>query len=36
MVASYGLGHCLRMTVGTDDENRRVVAALAEFMGVQS
>lgn len=35
MVASYGLGHCLRLTVGTEDENRRVVAALAELMGVQ-
>lgn len=35
MVASYGLAHCLRLTVGTEDENRRVVAALAEFMGAQ-
>lgn len=33
MVGSYGLGHCLRMTVGTEDENRRVVSALAEFVG---
>jgi histidinol-phosphate aminotransferase len=33
-VGSYGLGHCLRMTIGTEDENRRVVAALSEFMGV--
>lgn len=32
MVASYGLGDCLRLTVGTEDENRRVVAALAEFV----
>ncbi|MGD9783185.1 MAG: histidinol-phosphate transaminase [Hyphomicrobiaceae bacterium] len=33
MVGAYGLGHCLRMTIGTEEENRRVVAALAEFMG---
>ena len=33
MVGSYGLGHCLRMTIGTEDENRRVVTALGEFMG---
>jgi histidinol-phosphate aminotransferase len=32
-VAAYGLPNCLRMTVGTEDDNRRVVAALAEFMG---
>ncbi len=36
MVGSYGLGHCLRMTIGTEDENRRVVAALAEFKGAKS
>ncbi|MGD9671749.1 MAG: histidinol-phosphate transaminase [Hyphomicrobiaceae bacterium] len=35
MVGSYGLGHCLRMTVGTEEENRRVVAALAEFTGAR-
>lgn len=33
MVASYGLGDCLRLTIGSEDENRRVVAALAEFVG---
>ena len=36
MVGGYGLGHCLRMTVGTEDENGRVVAALAEFIGARS
>ncbi|MCB1528386.1 MAG: histidinol-phosphate transaminase [Hyphomicrobiaceae bacterium] len=33
MVGAYGLGHCLRMTIGTEDENRRVIAALSQFMG---
>jgi histidinol-phosphate aminotransferase len=32
-VAAYGLPNCLRMTIGTEDDNRRVVAALTEFMG---
>jgi len=32
-VAAYGLPACLRMTIGTADDNRAVVAALAEFMG---
>lgn len=32
-VTNYGLPHCLRLTIGTEDANRRVVAALAEFMG---
>ena len=36
MVGSYGLGQCLRMTIGSEDENRRVVAALAEFTGARS
>lgn len=31
-VAPYGLGDALRMTVGKDDENRRLVEALREFM----
>jgi histidinol-phosphate aminotransferase len=31
-VASYGLPNALRMTIGTEDENRRTVALLAEFM----
>ncbi len=34
MVGSYGLGACLRMTIGTEDENRRVVAALTEFLAI--
>jgi histidinol-phosphate aminotransferase len=32
-VASYGLPDCLRLTVGTAEENRAIVAALAEFRG---
>jgi histidinol-phosphate aminotransferase len=32
-VTNYGLPHCLRLTVGTEDANRRVVAALGEFLG---
>ena len=32
-VAAYGLPGALRMTIGTEDDNRRVVAALAQFMG---
>lgn len=28
-----GLGHCLRLTIGLEDDNRRVVEALAEFAG---
>jgi histidinol-phosphate aminotransferase len=35
-VVSYGLPDCLRMTVGTEEANRLVVAALAEFMGKQA
>jgi histidinol-phosphate aminotransferase len=31
-VANYGLPHCLRLTVGPDTANRRVVDALTEFM----
>lgn len=30
---NYGLGHALRMTVGTEEANRLAVAALREFMG---
>lgn len=30
-VAAYGLPHCLRLTVGTQDANRKVVEALREF-----
>ncbi len=32
-VAAYGLPNALRMTVGSEEANRFVVAALAEFMG---
>jgi histidinol-phosphate aminotransferase len=32
-VAAYGLPDCLRMTIGTEQDNRAVVAALAEFAG---
>jgi histidinol-phosphate aminotransferase len=31
-VAAYGLPHCLRLTIGGEDANRRVVQALDEFM----
>jgi histidinol-phosphate aminotransferase len=31
-VAAYGLGQCLRLTVGPAEANRAVVAALAEFV----
>ncbi len=34
-VASYGLPDCLRLTVGTEAENRAVVAALSEFTGAK-
>jgi len=32
-VAAYGLPGCLRMTIGTESDNRAVVAALADFTG---
>lgn len=32
-VANYGLPDCLRLTIGVEYANRRVVAALAEFLG---
>jgi histidinol-phosphate aminotransferase len=32
-VAGYGLPHCLRMTVGTEEANHLVVAALVDFVG---
>jgi len=35
-VANYALPHCLRLTVGTEDANRRVVTALAEFVKTKS
>jgi histidinol-phosphate aminotransferase len=33
-VANYGLPHCLRLSIGSEEANRRVLAALAEFMGI--
>ncbi len=32
-VDNYGLPDCLRLTIGNEDANRKVAAALAEFMG---
>ncbi len=32
-VASYGFENALRVTIGTDDENHAVIAALGTFMG---
>ncbi len=34
-VAAYGLPNCLRLTIGTEADNRAVVAALAEFMSAK-
>ena len=31
-MAEYGLGHCLRVTVGTDEEMGLVLAALDRFL----
>jgi histidinol-phosphate aminotransferase len=31
-VGAYNLPHCLRMTIGTESDNRAVVAALGDFM----
>ena len=31
-MVGYGLGHCLRITVGNADENRRLLAALDEVL----
>ena len=31
-VANYGLPHCLRLTIGTEEANRGVARALADFM----
>ena len=33
-VGAYGIPNALRLTIGTEDENRKVVAVLTEFMGV--
>ena len=32
-VGGYGLPDCLRITIGTEADNRAVVAALADFVG---
>jgi histidinol-phosphate aminotransferase len=32
-MGAYGLGHCLRLSVGTAEENERVAMALARFVG---
>jgi histidinol-phosphate aminotransferase len=32
-VGAYGLPNALRMTIGTEDDNRKVIAVLTEFMG---
>ena len=34
-VGAYGLPNALRMTVGSEADNRATVAALAEFMGTR-
>ena len=31
-VGSYGLHHCLRFTIGKEEENKAVIAVLTEFM----
>ena len=31
-MGGYGLGHCLRISVGLEDENRRVIDVLREFL----
>lgn len=31
-MGGYSLGHSLRITIGTESENRAVVQALAEFV----
>ncbi len=33
---AYGLPHCLRISIGLDDENRRVVEALSDFLAGRS
>ena len=35
-VAGYGLPGALRITIGSEDENRKVVAALAQFVGARA
>lgn len=35
-VAGYGLPGALRITIGSEDDNRKVVAALAQFVGARA
>ncbi|HXW70399.1 MAG TPA: histidinol-phosphate transaminase [Methylocella sp.] len=35
-VGAYGLPHCLRLTIGTQEANRFVAAALADFLAIES
>jgi histidinol-phosphate aminotransferase len=35
-VGAYGLPNCLRLTVGTEEANRGLIVALAEFLGESS
>jgi histidinol-phosphate aminotransferase len=35
-VGAYGLPHCLRLTVGTEEANHLVVAALKDFVAFES
>ena len=32
-MGAYGLGHTLRVTIGTEAENKALVAALTQFIG---
>jgi histidinol-phosphate aminotransferase len=34
-VGAYGLPHCLRLTVGTEEANRLVAAALKDFVKLE-
>ncbi len=33
-VANYGLSHCLRISIGLEEDNKAVVSALAEFLSI--
>jgi histidinol-phosphate aminotransferase len=35
-VSAYGLPHCLRLTVGTEEANRLVASAIKDFAGIES
>jgi histidinol-phosphate aminotransferase len=34
-LGNYGLPDCLRMTIGTEEANRRVVEALSDFVALK-